>query len=522
LPCTNGLAIPGIDELSSLQNVQIKIRETLTTSDGYVSPELQEVNIEIITAWGNVAYGPNKSTLTAWDSISLAWKPERLSLVVNDEEACYIENPGLPTALGSHVFIGTDRNGANAINTLVDELRIDKVYRDADTRVSWHKVKSPFYSSEEIQTVAAAQANLARIKAEAYADGIVTEEEQARIAQAEAILAKAKAYADGIVTEEEQARIAQAEAILAVANSKFNAPGYVISTNEGIKVYDPLNNLRVLIGSWVEDAIRKYGIRIIDGLIEASKIYGTSFQSGGKGATSYVRIGAGYEPLEIYENGKKALNIWSFNGGMIQFYNTVLDSMLGQITTFNDVLGQGIRVHGRNAQGQDRDVSLLGRDVHINSKQIIDLKTNTDGWISIDAGGGIITANGSLTVFGSISKTGTLHYVEPTQNYGTRLLNAVEAPELKYYDSGVTYLENGEAIVLFDPIFLECIEPDTELTPWQIWVQCYGENDVYVAEVGTDYFVIKERNGGTSNNKVIWRFEATRKNYAGIRLMEVV
>ena len=120
LLCTNGQAIPGIDKLSSLQNVQIKIRETLTTSDAHVSPELQEVNIEIITAWGNVAYGPNKSTLTAWDSISLAWKPERLSLVVNDEEACYIENPGLPTALGSHIYIGTDRNGANAINTLVD------------------------------------------------------------------------------------------------------------------------------------------------------------------------------------------------------------------------------------------------------------------------------------------------------------------------------------------------------------------------------------------------------------------
>ena len=128
LPCTNGQAIPGIDELSSLQNVQIKIRETLTTSDVHVSPELQEVNIEIITAWADItlAYGPDKSTLTAWDSISLAWKPERLSLVVNDEEACYIENPGLPASLGSHIYIGTDRNGANAINTLVDELRIDK------------------------------------------------------------------------------------------------------------------------------------------------------------------------------------------------------------------------------------------------------------------------------------------------------------------------------------------------------------------------------------------------------------
>jgi hypothetical protein len=73
-----------------------------------------------------------------------------------------------------------------------------------------------------------------------------------------------------------------------------------------------------------------------------------------------------------------------------------------------------------------------------------------------------------------------------------------------------------------DPIYLECIEPDTGLTPWQIWVECYGENGVYVSEVGANYFKIKERNGGTSTNRVVWRLEAIRKNYAGIRLMEVV
>ena len=78
-------------------------------------------------------------------------------------------------------------------------------------------------------------------------------------------------------------------------------------------------------------------------------------------------------------------------------------------------------------------------------------------------------------------------------NYGNRLLYAVEAPELKYYDSGVTYLQNGEATVHLDPIFLECIEPDTELTPWQIWVECYGENDVYVSEVGQ--IILRSKNG---------------------------
>ena len=108
-----------------------------------------------------------------------------------------------------------------------------------------------------------------------------------------------------------------------------------------------------------------------------------------------------------------------------------------------------------------------------------------------------------------------------TENYGLRYLYATEAPEIIYYDRGVINLTDGEATVYLDPIYLECIEPHTELTPWQIWVQCYGENDVYVSEIGVDYFVVKERNGGTSNNRVVWKHEAIRNGYAGIRLMEV-
>jgi hypothetical protein len=133
-----------------------------------------------------------------------------------------------------------------------------------------------------------------------------------------------------------------------------------------------------------------------------------------------------------------------------------------------------------------------------------------------------ISLSGATEINGGLNVTGgTKNCVDPTENYGFRAMSAVEAPEILFYDRGQVNLINGEATVYFDPIYLEMIEPDAELTPWQIWVQCYGENDVYVAEVGIGYFKIKERNGGTSNNRVIWRFEAIRKGYAGIRLMEV-
>ena len=425
LLCTNGQAIPGIDELSSLQNVQLKTRAVLTTTDVHASPELQEVSIVISTSWGNVVYGPKKSTLTGWDSISLAWKPERLSLVVNDEEACYIENPGLPASLGSYIFIGTDRNGANAINTLVDELRIDKVYREVNIRTGWHKTGVPFYTSEDMK----------------------------------------------------------------------QWPGYLRAETDGLKVYDSLGNLRGVFGSWMYEAIRRYGIKIIEGLILA-----TEFRTGAEGAKTYITL----KPAP-----NNAFEMWSeINGVSTKTFS--IASAAGSDSARFDFY-KGGQWAGYVGMSLDNQIILLPLLVNPNT-----------GLKEISLSGDKTTVGGDLYVNGTISAGGSKPAQQITENYGLRYLYATEAPEIIYYDRGVVNLINGEATVYLDPIYLECIETDTDLTPWQIWVQCYGENDVYVSEVGEDYFKIKEKNGGTSNNKVVWKHEAIRNGYAGIRLMEVV
>jgi len=71
-----------------------------------------------------------------------------LSLIVNDEEACYIENPELPTEFGSYLFIGTDRNDNNAINTIVDELRIDNIARTDAEIADWYNANKPLIPDE--------------------------------------------------------------------------------------------------------------------------------------------------------------------------------------------------------------------------------------------------------------------------------------------------------------------------------------------------------------------------------------
>lgn len=276
----------------------------------------------------------------------------------------------------------------------------------------------------------------------------------------------------------------------------LSAGGDFLINGNGMKMYDADGNIRVQIG---KNALNQYLIEIIGG-----NIYGTTFQSGQKGATSYVRIGSGFEPLEIKENGKTALNIWSSGGGMMQFYSTLLDAMMGQISVFNDAAGTGLKIHARNPSGGDRKLLLVG------------------GEIQLDASGTTFVES-DLWVSGSVYKTGELHYVEPTKDYGVRLLNALESPELKYVDMGRAQLENGVTTVYLDPILLQCIEPDTDSTPWLFKTEVYGEGeDIRVIEWGKNYFKVKECNGGTSNRKFGWWFYATRINYGGIRLQEYI
>lgn len=62
---------------------------------------------------------------------------------------------------------------------------------------------------------------------------------------------------------------------------------------------------------------------------------------------------------------------------------------------------------------------------------------------------------------------------------------------------------------------LETIEGD-----FLIHITPYGDAGLYVAEVGTDFFVVKAREGD-ANLSFAWRLSATRKGYGGVRLEEV-
>lgn len=98
---------------------------------------------------------------------------------------------------------------SSVFNGAFRELYICPYAVSAETVATWHSLDAPFFDLREITTAelaakeyAEAQAELARITAEAYADGRVTAEEQARIADAQQKLQEAKQYADQKAAED--------------------------------------------------------------------------------------------------------------------------------------------------------------------------------------------------------------------------------------------------------------------------------------------------------------------------------
>lgn len=286
-------------------------------------------------------------------------------------------------------------------------------------------------------------------------------------------------------TDEEIAGWYKAQAPFYSSEDMKQWPGYIRAESDGIKVYDSENALRVLLGSWLKDAVRKYGLKIIGG-----EIYSSYIKSGVEGDTTYIA----FEPpnkLCMYKDSKLILELYAGSGGGLRVYYK--GTSVGTIYAAHDNF---------------READELRLATQSGNISFAPLSQNT--YFS-----GNITATGKIT---GLSKEA----IQPTENYGVRIFTAVEAPEVLYYDRGAAYFQNGECTVQLDPIFLECIEPDTDVTPWHIDLAVYGENDAYVSEIGLNYFKVKERNNGISNNKFTWRLEAVRKNYAGIRMPEGV
>ena len=125
--------------------------------------------------------------------------------------------------------------------------------------------------------------------------------------------------------------------------------------------------------------------------------------------------------------------------------------------------------------------------------------------LGLDTSGGII-AGGSMQVYGAKNR------IIETENYAERLQYCYETPTPMFGDVGEGAIDKtGKCYVWLDDVFAETIDTDVQ---YQVFLQAYGEGNVYVNERSPSYFVVC----GTPGLAFGWEIKAIQKGYDTVRL----
>ncbi|QLQ06185.1 MAG: hypothetical protein HZY76_09085 [Anaerolineae bacterium] len=114
---------------------------------------------------------------------------------------------------------------------------------------------------------------------------------------------------------------------------------------------------------------------------------------------------------------------------------------------------------------------------------------------------------------GNLEVGGTKSAVVDTQD-GRRLLYAEEAAEVWFADYGFDRLVGGSSKITIDPVFAQTVNLGQ---PYHVFVQVYGEADVYVTDRSIVGFEVRLRQGDP-NVEFSYRIVAKRLGFEDQRL----
>ncbi len=97
---------------------------------------------------------------------------------------------------------------------------------------------------------------------------------------------------------------------------------------------------------------------------------------------------------------------------------------------------------------------------------------------------------------------------------GARALYTEESTEVWFTDYGFGRLEQGRARILLDPVFAQTIDP---AEPYHVFVQAYGDAEIYVTDRTPTGFVVQLR-AGDPGVEFSYRLVAKRLGFEGQRL----
>ncbi len=200
---------------------------------------------------------------------------------------------------------------------------------------------------------------------------------------------------------------------------------------------------------------------------------------------SSLSIGNTQTGIKLTSGNNSVICGWHFNNGI--FNN---DSVGVSFSIVSAILKKQLTL-------EDELYLKSGVDISMNSGRIF----NPYGDLSINR------------IFGKqLSVTGQKNRIVKTINYSDRLLYCYETTKPYFGDTGEASLdENGVCYIFIDDIFYETINTDCQ---YQVFLQKYGQGDVWVEERNLNYFIVK----GSPYLKFGWELKARQSGYEMERL----
>jgi len=157
---------------------------------------------------------------------------------------------------------------------------------------------------------------------------------------------------------------------------------------------------------------------------------------------------------------------------------------------------------------------VIGYTEEINGAAVKGRADNTTAWAGIftSSGHGVNIISGAGKTGLSVSGGSKAAVVETES--GKRQLYCEESSEVWFTDYGFGQLESGLDVIAIDPVFAQTVNLDE---PYHVFIQVYGDADVYVAERTREAFEVSLRDGD-ARAEFSYRLIAKRKGFEGDRL----
>jgi hypothetical protein len=232
------------------------------------------------------------------------------------------------------------------------------------------------------------------------------------------------------------------------------------------------------------------------------------------GGTGYLTLGGDGEDGDLFITNGGPTTTFQIDGasGNVYVYDGVGDTSAHRLFEFDSNDADGPSIWG-DQTGNLSDLILKSNDdVHVYLEQTDPGSTIGYLYVRNNAGDAVWSVHEN----GNTWSAGVKAALVDAEEYGARMLYAMESPEVWFEDFGTAQLANGQATVTIEPLFLQTINTGV---PYHVFVTPLGDcNGLYVTNKTATSFEVRELGSGTANIEFDYRIVAKRLGFEDLRL----